>query len=266
MEREVSLRRGGTTLDLDLDHGGRVTSVTIGDLALLAHVDPDSPFHWGSFVMAPWAGRLRHGTFAVDGREYAVPINWDPHAIHGTVVDRPWRLVEATDDSATLECTLDDRWPWDGRVRQTIRLGDDTADFGIEVYSDADPFPAAAGWHPWFPRRLARGDEVRIDLDAAAMLRRDDEGIATAERVPIPPEPWDDCFDEVRWPVRLTWPGALVLDITGDTRYAVIYTEQADAVCVEPQSGPPDAPNLEPVMVTPEQPLTVAMTWAWQRP
>jgi aldose 1-epimerase len=29
----------------------------------------------------------------------------------------------------------------------------------------------------------------------------------------------------------------------------VVYDEPGHAVCVEPQSGPPDGPNLEPVMV-----------------
>lgn len=266
MEHEVTLRRNATTLRLDLDHGGRATRFEIDDLSLLAHVDPDSPFHWGSFVMAPWAGRIRSGMFAVDGEEYALPINWDPHAIHGTVLDRSWQLLEATDDMAVLECELDDRWPWDGRVRQTVRLGDGTADFRIEVHTDGVPFPASTGWHPWFSRRLGRGEAVEIELDAEAMLRRDDADIATTERIPIPPEPWDDCFDGVRWPVRLTWPHALVLEVAGDTRYAVVYTEMAEAVCVEPQTGPPDALNLEPVMVTPDRPLTATMTWTWRQP
>jgi aldose 1-epimerase len=266
VEREITLSHGGTMLHLDLEHGGRASSVEIGDLSLLAHVDPDSPFHWGSFVMAPWAGRIRRGRFTVDGREYVLPINWDPHAIHGTVLDRPWRLVEATDASAVLECPLDDRWPWDGLVRQTVRLAEGKAEFGIEVRTEGEAFPAAAGWHPWFRRRLARGEPVEIALDAAAMLRRDVEGIATTEREPTPPQPWDDCFDQVRWPIRLTWPGALDLEISGDTRYAVVYTEPTDAVCVEPQTGPPDALNIEPASVTADRPLTATMRWVWRRP
>ncbi|NIR41857.1 MAG: aldose 1-epimerase, partial [Actinobacteria bacterium] len=81
---------------------------------------------------------------------------------------------------------------------------------------------------------------------------------------PIPAQPWDDCFDEVRWPVTLLWPDALRLDVTGSTRYAVVYTEQAEAVCVEPQTGPPDALTLDPVVVTPDEPLSATMAWAWQ--
>lgn len=266
MGREVILRRDGAAVHLSLDDGGRATRFDVDDLSLLAHVDVNSPFHWGSFVMAPWAGRIRRGRFTVEGREHVLPINWDPHAIHGTVLDRQWRLIDATDDSAMLDCPIDDRWPWDGRVLQTIQLSEGSAEFRIEVHTDSEPFPASTGWHPWFRRRLGRGEAVKVELNAAAMLRRDGEGIATAERVPVPPEPWDDCFDQVRWPVRLTWPDALVLDISGDTRYAVVYTEPDDAVCVEPQTGPPDALNVEPVLVTSDRPLTATMTWAWHRP
>ena len=41
------------------------------------------------------------------------------------------------------------------------------------------------------------------------------------------------------------------------------HDQPEHTVCVEPQTGPPDALNLEPVVVTPDRPLTAAMTWSW---
>jgi galactose mutarotase-like enzyme len=267
MDRDVTLRGGDAVLHLDVDTGGRVTHFSVGGIEILAHLDPTSPFHWGSFVMAPWAGRIRNGRFTFDGREHQLPLSSEPHAIHGTVVDRPWWVADATGDSVVLDCQLDERWPWRGFVRQVIRLGERVADFRIEVHADDEAFPAAAGWHPWFRRHLRPGaDPVEMDFAAEAMLIRDATGIPTGERGPITEQPWDDCFDGVRWPVTLTWPGTMSLAISSDTRYGVVYTERSDALCVEPQTGPPDALNLEPFLVRPGQPLATTMTWSWRVP
>ncbi len=263
--RDITLAGGDAVMHLDLDAGGRVTHFSVSGVELLAHEDPTSPFHWGSFVMAPWAGRIRNGRFAFDGHEHHLPVNWGPHAIHGTVVDRPWWVADVTGDSATIDCALDDRWPWRGYVRQVIRLGERVADFRVEVHADDKAFPASVGWHPWFRRRLTPdGEPVELSFDAESMLVRDATGIPTGERGSISEQPWDDCFDGVRWPVTLTWPDALSLAISGDTRYGVVYTEPLDSLCVEPQTGPPDALNSEPVLVSPGQPLAATMTWTWR--
>lgn len=265
MDRELTLRSGDAVVHLDLDAGGRVTHFSVGDVELLAQIDLGSPYHWGSFVMAPWAGRIRNGRFDFNGLVHHLPVNWGPHAIHGTVADRPWWVADADADSAVIDCPLDDRWPWRGFVRQVIRLDERVADFRVEVHADDEAFPAAAGWHPWFRRRLTPGGEpVELSFDAEAMLVRDAGGIPTGERGPIADGPWDDCFEGVRWPATLTWPGALSLAISSDTRYGVVYTEPLDALCVEPQTGPPDALNLEPFLVTPGRPLAAAMTWTWR--
>lgn len=260
----IDLRRGGVTLRIDAAAGGRVARLAVDGLDLL--VDGSGPgILWGSFVMAPWAGRIRRGRFMFGGAQYRLPANvTPPHAIHGTVLDRAWSVVEADESSAVLACTLGEAWPWPGRVRQTVSLDENRAEFHIEVHADDVPFPAAAGWHPWFRRQLVRGDLVEIGLDASAMLVRDGDGIPSGERVPVPAGPWDDCFDGITWPVTLTWPGALRLAVRADTRYVVVYDEPEKSVCVEPQTGPPDAFTLEPTVVTPGRPLSAAMTWTWQ--
>lgn len=265
MDRDMTLHSGDAVLHLDLDSGGRVTRFSIGDVELVAHVDRGTPFHWGSFVMAPWAGRIRNGRFSFNGQVHQLPVNWGPHAIHGTVADRPWWVADADGDSAVIDCPLDDRWPWRGFVRQVIRLGERAVNFRVEVYADDEEFPASVGWHPWFRRHLTPGGgPVELTFDAEAMLIRDAAGIPTGERGPIREQPWDDCFDGVRWPVTLTWPGGVSLEISADTRYGVVYTEPRDALCVEPQTAPPDALNLEPFVVVPGRPLTATMTWAWR--
>ena len=126
--------------------------------------------------------------------------------------------------------------------------------------------PASIGWHPWFLRRLdGVSGEVELDLDAGAMLVRDADGIATDRRVAPPPGPWDDCFVDLRRPPVLRWPGFLELSVESDCPDWVIYTEPEDALCVEPQTAPPDALNREPAIVEPGRPLVATMTWRWRR-
>ena len=43
----------------------------------------------------------------------------------------------------------------------------------------------------------------------------------------------------------------------------VVFDVPTEATCVEPQSGPPDAFNLTPHVVTPETPLTRSATISW---
>jgi aldose 1-epimerase len=127
--------------------------------------------------------------------------------------------------------------------------------------------PAIVGWHPWFLRRLARGGPVEIDLRAGGMLRRGGDGLPTGEVVPVPPEPWDDAFVEVEQPVRVRWPGALELEIASDEAACwVVFTEPPDAVCVEPQTGPPNGlASGAYTLVEPGRPLLATMTIAWRR-
>ena len=97
------------------------------------------------------------------------------------------------------------------------------------------------------------------------MYLRDAAGITTTERVsPPPPGPWDDCFTDLRRPPVLRWPGFLELTIESDCPAWVVYTEPEDALCVEPQTAPPDALNTGPTVVEPGRPLIAEMTWRWR--
>jgi aldose 1-epimerase len=255
------LRAGDVTAVINPAAGGRLSGVKYGRHDLLARGGP-VPWEWGSFVMAPYAGRVRHGVLTWNGRTHRLPITNPPHAIHGLVLDRPWEVTAVGPDRVAMSCRLDERWPWSGVVHQTIALRPDGLDATVEVHADDDEWPAWCGWHPWFRRSLTHGEPVRLDFTARGMLRRDAAGIATDELLPVPPGPWDDCFVDVRWPVTLEWRKVLRLEITADTDYAVFFTQRPTSVCVEPQTAPPDAVALDRfALVRPGEPLTARMTW-----
>ncbi|MDG4863137.1 aldose 1-epimerase [Streptomyces sp. T-3] len=258
---DTTLTAGDAELTIQGGNGCRIGSLRIGGKEVLRQGD-----HYGSFPMVPWCGRTENGVFRNGAVEHRLPVNSPPHAIHGTVRDQPWRRATLGGGEATFMYDLKEPWPYEGRVTQVFELAEDrlTVRMGIETY--ADSFPAQAGWHPWFLRTLSEGgQEVQLAFDAEWQEERGDNHLPTGKRIAPRPGPWDDCFgmpDGVD--VTLTWPGELELKVASREPWVVIYDEQPEAVCVEPQSGPPNGLNTLPRLVTPIEPLEVAMTWTWR--
>jgi aldose 1-epimerase len=259
------LEAGGVRLEIDPAAGGRMASLVVDGSELLARTGT-GPIYWGCYPMVPYAGRIRDGKFDFEGRTIELPRTLPPHAAHGTVLDRPWTVV----DERTLSIDLGPDWPFAGRVTQGVELAADELRISLTLEAD-EPMPGAVGWHPWFRRRLT-GTDARpapasrpavLQFDAARMFVRDASGIPTGELVEATPPPWDDCFTGLRTPPTLTWPDVLSLEISSTCNYWVVYDEPADTICVEPQTSPPDFVRIDPVIVTPGEPLTATMTWRW---
>ena len=61
----------------------------------------------------------------------------------------------------------------------------------------------------------------------------------------------------------INWPGALSLAIASTFDHWVIFTEPEHAMCVEPQSGPPNEFHLSLRVIGPGESLVGSMTWRW---
>jgi aldose 1-epimerase len=248
-------------LSVDADDGGRIAALRIGRRVVLVAGDPHGapdgqPMSWGSFLMAPWAGRVRRGRFSLDGVEHHLDVNLPPHAIHGTTFTRPWTVDLVDGSDVTMSVPLG--WELGGTAQQRIAVTDREVRCELSVTAGDQPMPAEVGWHPWF----VLPDELVFEPEA--MYRRDDEGIPDGTLVPPGPQPWDDCFVGADRAV-LRWRGTepLELTVTSDCDHWVVYTEPTHAACVEPQSGPPDAFNLRPRILAPGTTLTRTMWWRW---
>ncbi len=261
---EVVLEAGGARVVVMPSRGGRLGSVRLAGAELLVTRRADGPLHWGAYPMAPWAGRIRHGRFTFGGRDHQLPLAMPPHAIHGVVWDRPWTVTGVAVASASLEIELDDRWPFRGRVEQRFEL--DERGLAVTLTLRAvDTMPATIGWHPWFRRAIGAPDAapVRLDFEPGQMLVRDHEGIPTGRLTAPSAGPWDDAFTGLRSNPVLEWPGRVRLELSSTCDWWVVYTLPEQAVCVEPQSGPPDAVNLTPAVVEAGDTLRHTMRWRW---
>jgi aldose 1-epimerase len=128
-------------------------------------------------------------------------------------------------------------------VRQELVLHDGGLDARL-VLTAGDEQPVTLGLHPWFARRLARGGQLQLDVRPLRQYQRDETGLPTGALTDPLPRPWDDCFAGLAAPPRLVWPGALELELDSGTDHWVVFDERPDVVCVEPQTGPPDAVRL----------------------
>jgi len=126
-------------------------------------------------LLFPYPGRMRGKTFDWQGRGY--PLEGDDglgNAIHGFVLDRPWRVVEqtATRVVGQFQAAVDapellHAWPADFRITATYELAGRTllSRFHIENPGDR-PLPFGFGVHPYFrvPLSGSAADECRVVL------------------------------------------------------------------------------------------------------
>lgn len=247
----ISIRSGDVTVQVDPDHGGRLASIDItGQPVLIGRASDRGPMQWGSFPMVPWAGRVRHGRFEFAGHRHQLPLDMPPHAIHGTGYRQRWDVGTVSDDAMSMTCDL--AWELGGRAWQRVAVGDSQVTCELGVTAGSSAMPVEIGWHPWFVKPES------LSFRPTSMYARDDEGIPSGELVAPPPGPWDDCFVNTE-PVELQY-GELTVTVTSDCDHWVVFDEPADATCVEPQSGPPDAFNVRQRVLEPGEQLVRTMT------
>ena len=241
----VLLRSGPAELEIDPAHGARWTSWRVGGIELLTAADVPLPagMRSGTFVMAPFAGRLGGGRLELAGRAHQLPVLAPPHAIHGTVSERAWEVVEQSPTSVRCRVDLGPDWPARGSVEQWVELADGALTSELVVTAE-EPMPVTVGWHPWFARQLSTGEPAQWLLEGGRRYVRGADGLPTGELVDRGEGPWDDCFRDLAGAPGLRWPGAVELRVDSSADHWVLFDERPGELCLEPQSGPPDAVRL----------------------
>lgn len=253
----IELEAGEAAVTVSPLDGGRVASIRVGGTELLVRgTSSDDPMSWGSYPMVPYAGRVGGGSFELDGRRVALPVNLPPNAIHGSGFVTPWEVLDHGLDHCELQCAL--TWSLGGTAHQHVQLTPEALVCVLTVVAAHDAMPVVVGWHPWF--RKPSGDR----LEFAAMYERGPDGLPTGRIVHPAERPWDDCFVNPSAPLQLVYDGGPTVTVSSDADHWVVYDEPAHATCVEPQSGPPDAVHLGLAhLLSPGEMLQRTMTIAW---
>lgn len=257
----LELQTNGVSATIER-HGARVSSLTIDGRELVV-ARGHNPLLWGCYPMVPWVGRLDRGRFEFAGRIHQMPVNLEPHAIHGLGLERDWKIGE---DGRSLDLDFVDPWPFGGSARTCFDLHPDHMTMTVSVTAHDHPMPVTIGWHPVLRKRVERAT-ADLSFDPSHMWQRGGDGLPTGDRVDVPPGPWDDCFGGVTNHPTVTWGDGFNLTLRASTDTWVVYDETSHALCVEPLSGVPDAfnrpdcPTLAPGETT-SLPLTI--TWGEQ--
>jgi galactose mutarotase-like enzyme len=279
----IELSAGSTHLAIDEVRGARLTSMTIGRRSIvLGPPDDDNlGIRWGSFLMAPWAGRIEGGLLEWDGTRYQLPQRDGVNAIHGLVYERAWSIDTASATTAELSTSLSEAgWPFGGHVRQRYELGPDTLVTSAEVRFDRSG-PVVIGWHPWF---LRGGEDPRVTVNGAETLETVDL-IPTGRRVPVdtvtdlragPPlgdRQLDTFYPDAASPATIRWNDLeLAVEFGSSLRTVIVFSGDPRSVCVEPQSGWPNAPALAArgiegtglATIGRGEAFRASMTWRWR--
>lgn len=236
----IEIKHDSLIATIDTIAGGRVASFEVDGVETLVTA-ARSPYDWGMYPMVPYAGRVRNALLTFMETTHQLPVVRDGHALHGSVMHLEWTVEHHSNDSATLTTSLGKHWPFAGFCTHTITALPDRLRCELSLCAD-ETMPMQLGWHPWF--RTPRQAITSFN----AMLKRDEHGITTSERVEIPTGDVDDCFLEPNaWP-RVTIENT-TLEIASDCPFWVRFDAPFGDVCIEPQSGPPNGINDAPLVL-----------------
>lgn len=118
------------------------------------------PTRYGCPVLFPFPGYVRNARFQWRGGTRDLPINGPDGRshVHGFAHDRSWRVVDARDDTVTLElATSDDltpverdSYPFDIVLRQVVTLSNQSLAIALEATNQGgDAAPVGLGLHPY---------------------------------------------------------------------------------------------------------------------
>lgn len=203
----------------------------------------------GAFWMMPWANRMAGGLLAPG---WHLPVNRpaEDTAIHGLTREHPFAVVSATLDRVRLVQAVDQA-PYAYRVALAVRLRPEGLSVAAMITNHgAASAPVGLGWHPWFARRPGQ----RLSFRAHHRLRTDarmlpvdaipDPGLAAA---PVADLIGTDAHFAGWAGTALLEDAALRLELRAGGAWArnlqLYVPPHAAAICLEPASHIPDAPN-----------------------
>ena len=232
-----------------------------------------SGFGWP--ILFPFPNRIARGEFTFGGKTYRVPVkSKTANAIHGFVLNRPWRVKTTSADatgatvtgviSSEFDDALKEHWPWPCRLTVTYRLqGLALAMEAVAENLGSEPMPFGFGVHPYHPLPLTpagtRGRcqvqvpcRERMELTPDCLPTGKCEPATWQKMRPLGDANLDDVFTSTQLDARgsacvLHDPDSkyeVVLHADTAFRHWVVYAPKRSVICFEPYTCLTDAFNL----------------------
>ena len=94
------------------------------------------------------------------------------------------------------------------------------------------------------------------------MFERGEEPFPTGQLIDPKPRPWDDCFTDAGHAPNISW-GDLAISLVSNAKHWVVFDELDHAICVEPQTDPPNAFNHQPTILEAGDALELILSIDW---
>jgi aldose 1-epimerase len=236
----------------------------------------ERPSRSGIPILFPFPGRIAGTTFRFQGKEYRLEAGDGlGNAIHGFVLNRPWRVIEQSPHRAVgqFQASRDDpelltRWPADFQITVSYELAGNRLRCQIDAHNpDRKPLPMGLGLHPYFRVPIVPGgaaDRCRITVPAAEYWELKDL-LATGRKLPLSPDkdlrqgmPFAETrLDNIFWglPTKNGGIETQLEDPDGGCKLRIAFGDEfrgcvvfnpphREAICIEPYSCVPDAWRL----------------------
>lgn len=217
-----------------------------------------------SFLMLPWANRIRDGILRYQGQAWQLDVPEDGNARHGDVRNRAWQIIERSNTHIKLKIDSRDfedfNFPFALSAMLEYRLQDNNFVWQVTLTNeDTQAFPAGFGFHPYFQRLSANMPLLEVPCDKYFVLT---DAMPDEAPVAIPPEldfqtlrpiPDDLVLDHLLANRDTDKPGRLVYEAWGieiqmqvDALYkhVILYSAPDGSIAVEPQTNANDGFNL----------------------
>jgi aldose 1-epimerase len=250
----LTLRSNELRCEIKPELGGCIAGLWLGtDPVLRSTPAPDlhSVRQSASYPLVPFSNRVGHAQLQWAGTSHPLIKNFAPeaHAIHGIGWERPWEVLEATEQFVMLsmEHKADASWPFDFDTSQVFKLEANALVMSLSITNQsAVSAPVGLGWHPYFAKR--RGSHIRFESTGRWEM--------DAEKLPTHRAPHsglnddcstltvDHCFDGWSGAVELTDDTLRTRISSNVSRLVVFTTPERDSIAIEPVSHSNNALNL----------------------
>ncbi|MBB6733634.1 aldose 1-epimerase [Cohnella zeiphila] len=158
--------------------GGRPAILAPPDLRSFRD-DPQASFRYGTPILYP-PNRVKNGELPFRGRTYRLPLNEPRNHLHGEISSRRWEVTAygASEDEGayvTSRFRYEDHpdmtayFPHELDFAVTYRLLDGALHMETAIRNESETeAPFAFGLHPYFPIFPEDGEEIRLQVPAAA--------------------------------------------------------------------------------------------------
>lgn len=258
----IELNSGEWQAELRPEIGGAMSALRYQGTDVLRPTPPSAtnPLETACFALAPYCNRIRDGRFPFGGSEIELAPNFapEPHSLHGLSWQREWAVESRVESKCVLVDDYDGSgaWPWAYRAQQRIRLGPKGCAITLVLTNRSDTsMPAGIGLHPYFRRR----PETQVSFAADHVLLAGADPLPTGITAPadhfgdfaggsqLPGETVDHCFADWAGGAMVGDElGTILISADGAPHLHLYAPADGSALCLEPVSHTPDAPNRAP--------------------